>query len=152
MKVPNAGQFRKLHRLVDHGKGGTFGKKLPKGKYYFHIEYNYPVTIFGGRKIVLIQSGDSNILTYYNHIIGILFLLAGFLVLLASLVIFLVSRKYSKTQRILRRNPNPAELQAKNFHTIKNVMTNVKKNWQCFAFLIFLSKPFRYNLHYYLFM
>ena len=129
MKIPTTKNFRKLYRIVDHEKGGRkFADDLPQGSYSFLIEYNYPVIMFGGRKLLLIKSGGTAMLAEYNFIVGFMFLSTGVLVLFGSLVMFLVGKKYSKMRGILKKDPNPAELQAKNFNTIKNLLTNVNKN------------------------
>ena len=95
MRTAALAPFRKLYRKVDRS-GEGFESGLPAGEYELRVEYNFPVSSFGGTKRVVIAN-TSPWLGVKNHWVGASFLAVGaaFLVLTfwSSVSLWLAKRR-----------------------------------------------------------
>lgn len=81
--------FRKLYGMVDLNLD-----HLPKGNYSLLIQYNYPVTIFHGRKRFIIS--NTSWLGGKNNFLGIAYIVVGCICFLISSFFLFIHKKYGR--------------------------------------------------------
>lgn len=87
--------FRKLYAIVVDN--------LPKGNYIVDIDYNYPVTMFNGRKRFIMS--NTSWLGGKNHFLGIAYIVVGCICFLVSAFFLFIHKKYGKLpSEIIRIN------------------------------------------------
>ncbi|XP_075710555.1 cell cycle control protein 50C-like [Rhinoderma darwinii] len=95
MRVAALPSFRKLYRRVSPVQ--QFSNGLPAGNYSFIIEYNFPVSKFGGKKHVILSTlswcGGKNMF------LGIAYTVAGAVIVLTASVMLAVHLKKQKTKK-----------------------------------------------------
>lgn len=106
--------FRKFYRRVDHANN-PFTTSLPAGNYTVLINYNFPVTVFEGRKSFIIST--TSWIGGKNPFLGIAYLVVGSLCIVLGFVFLIIHFKFS-------RSPKPAEEAAANYATSLAVVDN----------------------------
>ncbi|KAG9465008.1 hypothetical protein GDO78_019088 [Eleutherodactylus coqui] len=90
MRVAALPSFRKLYRRL-------FNEGLPAGNYSFHIDYNYPVSKFGGKKHVILSTlswcGGKNMF------LGIAYTVTGAATILMAFIMLAVHLKKRKPKK-----------------------------------------------------
>lgn len=89
--------FRKFYRRVDHATGAEFASKLPAGNYRLVIDYNYPVTMFDGRKSFIIST--TTWIGGKNPFLGIAYLVVGSLCICLGFVFLIIHFKFSRNTK-----------------------------------------------------
>lgn len=87
--------FRKLFGIVD--LKGSFGEDLehlPHGQYELKIHYNFPVSIFNGRKRFIIS--NTSWLGGKNNFLGIAYIVVGCICFLISAFFLFIHKKYGR--------------------------------------------------------
>ncbi|XP_050005060.1 cell cycle control protein 50C-like [Alexandromys fortis] len=87
--------FKKLYRRLS--RVHYFVDGLPAGNYTFHISYNFPVTVFRGKKSVVLST-----LTWIGGgslFLGLTYTVTGSLTLLASFVILAIHQMLKKNKK-----------------------------------------------------
>lgn len=87
--------FRKLWGRLYHE--GITEEKLPKGYYLLTIEYNYPVTSFEGRKLIIIS--NTSWFGGREFFLGIAYLTFGSFTVILTITLFLIQRLYGFTTK-----------------------------------------------------
>ncbi|NWW38320.1 CC50C protein, partial [Panurus biarmicus] len=99
MRVSAFATFRNLYRRVRRVR--HFAEGLPAGNYTFHISYNFPVTKFKGRKLVILSTvvwcGGS------NPFLGIAYLVSGTAATLTGFVITGIHLKLRKKKTYFQK-------------------------------------------------
>ncbi|PAA86558.1 hypothetical protein BOX15_Mlig004339g1, partial [Macrostomum lignano] len=93
--MPN---FRKLHRIVEHGANGTpeaFANGLPAGTYTLQVAYAFPVTGFAGTKSLVLTTGGW--MGGRNPILAAAYLAVGCLYTVMGLALALVQLHSSRS-------------------------------------------------------
>ncbi|XP_018021567.1 cell cycle control protein 50A isoform X1 [Hyalella azteca] len=96
--------FRKLYRRVDNSNL-EFKKGLAAGLYTLHVDYNYPVHTFGGRKRMILST--TSFLGGKNNFLGIAYITAGCVCFLLGVVFLVIHVKFGeRTTNHLNINQN----------------------------------------------
>ncbi|NP_001080854.1 transmembrane protein 30A L homeolog [Xenopus laevis] len=82
--------FRKLYRLIER-KDATYPALAP-GNYSLHIEYNYPVLSFDGRKRMILST--ISWMGGKNPFLGIAYITVGSICFFLGVVLFIIHHKY----------------------------------------------------------
>lgn len=88
--LPN---FRKFYRIINHTET-PFEFGLPKGNYILNVVYTYPVTAFKGSKSLIITTASA--LSGKNMYLGVLYIIIGFVLIIAGVVLLVIHTKYGK--------------------------------------------------------
>uniref|UniRef100_V9KRG2 Cell cycle control protein n=1 Tax=Callorhinchus milii TaxID=7868 RepID=V9KRG2_CALMI len=91
--------FRKLYRYLDRKE--EFLNGLPAGNYSIKIQYNYPVTAFGGRKEMILST--MSWMGSKNSFLGIAYCVTGALSIIAGVLLTFVSLKFGKKRTAFKR-------------------------------------------------
>lgn len=89
--------FRKFYRRADHVSGSTFATGLPAGYYTITVNYNYPVTMFEGRKSFIIST--TTWIGGKNPFLGIAYLVVGSLCICLGFVFLVIHFKFSRNTK-----------------------------------------------------
>ncbi|KAG9511228.1 Cell cycle control protein 50A, partial [Fragariocoptes setiger] len=91
--------FRKLYGIIgnDQVKKDTGKDLLPRGNYTLEIDYNFPVTAFGGKKRFILS--NTSWLGGKNHFLGIAYILVGCLCFVLSAIFVVIHKRYGKLSR-----------------------------------------------------
>ncbi|KAI1298445.1 Cell cycle control protein 50B [Halotydeus destructor] len=92
MRVAAFPRFRKLWARVHHEEESPFGNGLPAGQYILQIQYNYPVSGFGGRKLVTIS--NTSWLGGRELFLGFAYIIVGMMTTMLAVVLFVLHRLY----------------------------------------------------------
>ncbi|XP_065654307.1 cell cycle control protein 50A isoform X3 [Hydra vulgaris] len=94
MRVAAFPTFRKLYRILDRESPLVTGFKdgLPYGDYKLTINYNYPVSSFGGKKRFIIS--QSSWAGGKNNFLGIVYIVVGTLCLIFGFIFLIIHTKY----------------------------------------------------------
>ncbi|CAJ0604429.1 unnamed protein product [Cylicocyclus nassatus] len=92
--LPN---FRKLWRIVDRNaetpaNPGLFRNGLPAGEYTIVANSNYPVTVFGGRKSIVLST--TSWAGGKNSFLGIAYLVVGSLAIVLGIIFIIIHIKF----------------------------------------------------------
>ncbi|XP_044144599.1 cell cycle control protein 50A [Bufo gargarizans] len=82
--------FRKLYRLIEKGES-SFAALAP-GNYSLHIEYNYPVLSFDGRKRMILST--ISWMGGKNPFLGIAYITVGSICFFLGVVLLIIHHKY----------------------------------------------------------
>ncbi|GAU91238.1 hypothetical protein RvY_03535 [Ramazzottius varieornatus] len=83
--------FRKVFRRVDESHV-AYRDGMPKGNYTFIIDYNYPVTAYGGRKFLVVSNASA--FGGKNPFLGIAYIATGCCLVVLSFVMWILHMKY----------------------------------------------------------
>lgn len=86
--------FRKIYAIINLNSIQKDLDHLPKGRYSLRIEYNYPVTMFNGRKRFIIS--NTSWLGGKNHFLGIAYIVVGCICFLLSTFFLYIHKKYGR--------------------------------------------------------
>ncbi|KAF6020930.1 TMEM30A [Bugula neritina] len=90
--------FRKLYRKIKPSDTFENGG-LPAGNYVLEIEYNYPVTVFGGRKKMILSTVSW--IGGKNSFLGIAYITVGVICLLLAVMFLVIWCRTKKNQETL---------------------------------------------------
>lgn len=87
--------FRKLWAIVNiQASFQQDLESLPKGNYSLTVQYNYPVTIFHGRKRFILS--NTSWLGGKNHFLGIAYIVVGCICFVLTLFFSIIHKKYGR--------------------------------------------------------
>lgn len=86
--------FRKLWAIVATNKDIFPEDHLPKGQYSVLIDYNYPVTMFNGRKRFIMS--NTSWMGGKNNFLGIAYIVVGCICFLISALFLYIHKKYGR--------------------------------------------------------
>lgn len=87
--------FRKLWAIVATSGNEAFPENfLPKGDYSVEINYNYPVTVFNGRKRFIMS--NTSWMGGKNNFLGIAYIVVGCICFLISALFLYIHKKYGR--------------------------------------------------------
>ncbi|XP_040573808.1 cell cycle control protein 50A [Lepeophtheirus salmonis] len=105
MRTAALPSFRKLYRRINHT--GIFEDGLPKGKYYFYIDYKYRVHQFAGTKSVVLST--RTLMGGKNNFLGIAYVIHGCVCFLVGVVFLFVhinrGRRHHEVLNVSSRTP-----------------------------------------------
>ncbi|XP_069830748.1 cell cycle control protein 50A [Dendropsophus ebraccatus] len=82
--------FRKLYRLIEKPEGAYAA--LPPGNYSLHVDYNYPVLSFDGRKRMILST--ISWMGGKNPFLGIAYITVGSICFFLGVVLLIIHHKY----------------------------------------------------------
>ncbi|CAB4069664.1 CDC50 family protein chat-1,Cell cycle control protein 50A,Cell cycle control protein 50B [Lepeophtheirus salmonis] len=105
MRTAALPSFRKLYRRINHT--GIFEDGLPKGKYYFYIDYKYRVHQFAGTKSVVLST--RTLMGGKNNFLGIAYVIHGCVCFSVGVVFLFVhinrGRRHHEVLNVSSRTP-----------------------------------------------
>ncbi|XP_055309808.1 cell cycle control protein 50A [Sitodiplosis mosellana] len=98
--LPN---FRKLYRRINNAVK-MFDNGLKQGNYTLFVDYQYPVTAFDGRKLMILST--TSIIGGKNPFLGIAYIVVGSVCFVLGVVLLIIHIKYAKnTTEMINVNP-----------------------------------------------